>query len=84
MKASPCSGQTIVEGRPVADEILETPAAADEIVRFWHTPALDLEGRRQLLARALAAGRPAGMKSWADDGAHDTACSNLTRAHSPS
>jgi len=64
----------------VADEILETPSAADEIARFWNAPALDLESRRrQLLARALAAGRPAGMKSWADDSAHDTGYSDSER-----
>lgn len=61
----------------MADEILDTPSAADELVQFWHTPALDIEDRRrQLLARALAAGRPAGMSSWADDSAHDTGCND--------
>lgn len=63
--------KTLVKGLPVADEILETPSAADEIARFWHTPAFDLEGRQQLLARALASGRPAGMRSWADDSEQD-------------
>jgi hypothetical protein len=73
MTAPTGGGQDAPEGSPGGDEILETPSAEDDIARFWHIPAVDLEGRRRLLrARALAAGRPAGMRSWADDNAHDT------------
>jgi hypothetical protein len=65
----------------VANDLLQTPSAADAIAQLWHTPALDLEHRQQLLARALAAGRPAGMKSWADswtdDGEQDSGGSLL-------
>ena len=74
------TGHTLVKGLPVADEILKALSAADEIAQFWHAPALDLEGRRrQLLARAMAAGRPAGMRSWADDSPQDTGYSDFDR-----
>jgi hypothetical protein len=41
--------------------------AAAEIVQVWHSPAVDLRARQRLLARALAAGRPPGMTTWADE-----------------
>ena len=56
----------------MADEDLETQSASDEIAQFWHATAFDLGRRQQLLSRALAAGRPAGMRSWAHDGKQDT------------
>jgi hypothetical protein len=72
--------QELVEGLPMADEIMEPTSAADEIAQFWHTPAFDLEGRQHLLARALAAGRPVGMRSWADDSEHDTGHSDALKS----
>jgi hypothetical protein len=62
----------------VAEELVEPPeqpSVAEEIARLWHTSAFDLEGRRQLLTRALAAGRPVGTRYWAGDCKQDTGSS---------
>jgi len=64
----------------MADEDLETPSASDEIAQFWHATAFDLGRRQELLARALAARRPVGMRSWAHDGKPDT---EIAGAESP-
>jgi hypothetical protein len=56
----------------VTEELVEPPSAADDIARLWHTSAFDLERRRQLLTKALAAGRPVGMMSWAGHCEQDT------------
>lgn len=69
-----------MKGLPVADEDLETPFASDEIAQLWHATAFDIGRRQQLLTRALAAGRPAGMRSWARDGKQDT---EITDADGP-
>lgn len=60
----------------VANQAVGPASAANEIARLWHTSAFDLEGRRQLLARALAAGRPVGMRSWAGNCDQDTGYSD--------
>jgi hypothetical protein len=60
----------------MAEELVERPSAPDEIARLWHTSAFDLEGRRQLLTKALAAGRPLGMRSWAGNCEQDTGYSD--------
>jgi len=52
----------------MARENREHAFAVGEFARAWQSEALDVNFRQQLLARALAAGRPPGMSTWADDG----------------
>ena len=40
----------------------------DELALAWRFEALDVDFRLQPLARALASGRPPGMRTWTDDG----------------
>jgi hypothetical protein len=72
---------THVKGLPLADENPETPSASDEIAQFWHATAFDHGRRQQLLARALAAGRPAGMRSWAHDDKQDAKITDADGPH---
>jgi hypothetical protein len=52
----------------MARENREHAFAVDEFALAWRCEALDVDSRQELLARALAAGRPPGMSTWADEG----------------
>jgi hypothetical protein len=51
----------------MAREDRENAFAVDEFALAWRREVLDGDCPQQLLARALAAGRPPGMSTWADD-----------------
>lgn len=52
----------------MARENRDRVSAMDELDQSWQCPEVDVEFRQRLLGRALAAGRPAGMRTWAENG----------------